>query len=113
VPTSRLGGPAGAERLSSGGTYDRHAASSILVLSDVAMAPYEEGQMDSEATAPAASGGADPFLFEPVPMLSRAIAREGDMLADSCSCTCSTEQCGCTSYCYCNTGGCSCRMVLV
>lgn len=69
--------------------------------------------MDSEPTVPATTGGDDPFLFEPVPVFSQAIARQGDMLADSCGCLCNTGQCGCSSYCFCNTGGCSCRMVLV
>jgi hypothetical protein len=98
----------------SGRSLDQRAASSILGSTRCsAVTRCGEGEVDSEPTEQAATGGDDPFLFEPVPMLSRAIARQGEMLADSCGCLCNTEQCGCSSYCFCNTGGCSCRMVLV
>jgi hypothetical protein len=70
-----------------------------------------EADMDGQPEPTPAD--ADPFLFEPVPMPSRAMAGQREMLADSCGCLCNTVECGCTSYCYCNAGGCSCRMVLV
>jgi hypothetical protein len=69
--------------------------------------------MESGPVTPAVPAGDDPFLFEPVPVLSRSTARAGDVVAESCGCLCSTEACGCNSYCFCNAGGCNCQMVLV